>query len=121
MSLFLDSLQIENYRAFRSLRIERLGRANLFVGKNNTGKSSVLEAVRLYASQGSEDVLWTILDSHDETHAAERVQLEDRLYAVKQLFHGRENQWSDESEIRIGPIYDPHESLSMRIAAVPAR
>lgn len=118
MTLFLDSLQIENYRVFRRLRIERLGRANLFVGKNNAGKSSILEAVRLYASRGTEDVLWTILDSHDETRGAGPVQSEDRLYAVKQLFHGRETEWSDESEIRIGPTGDPRESLTIRIVTV---
>lgn len=117
MSLFLDSLQIENYRVFRRLRIERLGRANLFVGKNNTGKSSILEAVRLYASQGSEDVLWTILDSHDETRAVGAVP-EDRLHAVKQLFHGRESQWLPDTEIRIGPTDNQEKTLTITIVQV---
>ena len=118
MSLFLDSLQIENYRVFRKLRIERLGRANLFVGKNNAGKSSILEAVRLFASRGNEHVLWTILDSHDETRRAGGTQ-EDLLYAVKQLFHGRESEWWDGAEIRIGPMNEPAASLSISIVTVP--
>ena len=42
MSLVLDSLEIKNFRAFKHLRIEKLGRVNLIVGKNNVGKSSVL-------------------------------------------------------------------------------
>lgn len=117
MSLFLDSLFIENYRGFRSLRIERLGRVNLFVGKNNAGKSSILEAVRLCASRGDEHVLWTILDSHDETRRAGRAQ-EDLLYAVKQLFHGRESEWWDGAEIRIGPLNEPAASLSISIVTV---
>lgn len=120
MSLFLDSLVIENYRVFRSLRIERLGRANLFVGRNNAGKSSILEAVRLFASRGSEEVLWTILNSHDEMRAG-TLQPEDRLYAVKQLFHGREGEWSDRAEIRIGPVHDPRESLRISIERVLSR
>jgi ABC-type Mn2+/Zn2+ transport system ATPase subunit len=118
MSLFLDSLFIENYRVFRRLRIERLGRANLFVGKNNAGKSSILEAVRLFASQGSEDVLWTILDSHDETRAVGTVQPEDRLHAVKQLFHGRESAWFDNAEIRIGPADNQESTLTIAIVQV---
>lgn len=118
MSLFLDSLQIENYRCFRSLRIERLGRVNLFVGKNNAGKSSILEAVRLCASRGDEHVLWTILDSHDETRRAGRAQ-EDLLYAVKQLFHGRESEWWDGAEIRIGPLNEPAASISISIVIAP--
>ena len=43
-NLVLDSLEIKNFRAFKHLRIEKLGRVNLIVGKNNVGKSSVLEA-----------------------------------------------------------------------------
>lgn len=113
MSLFLDSLHIENYRGFRDLRIERLGRANLFVGRNNAGKSSILEAVRLFASRGSESVLWTILDSHDEMQAG-TLQPEDRLYAVKQLFHGREGG-ADRTQIRIGPMHDSRGSLRISI------
>ncbi|HEU4888790.1 MAG TPA: AAA family ATPase [Thermoanaerobaculia bacterium] len=111
MSLFLDSLQIENYRGFRNLCIERLGRANLFVGRNNTGKSSILEAVRLLASRGSEEVLWAILESHDEIRAGTS-HPENRLYAIRQLVHGR--KWFD-AEIRIGAMDDPRKSLAIKI------
>ena len=44
-SLILDSVEVRGYRGFRQLRIERLGRVNLLVGKNNVGKSSLLEAL----------------------------------------------------------------------------
>jgi AAA15 family ATPase/GTPase len=47
----LNSLEIRNYRNLRHLTIEKLGRVNLLVGKNNTGKTSVLEAVAIYATQ----------------------------------------------------------------------
>ena len=33
--LILNSLEIRGFRGFRHLRIERLGRVNLIVGKNN--------------------------------------------------------------------------------------
>lgn len=36
--LVLNSLEIQRFRCFRELRIERLGRVNLIVGKNNAGK-----------------------------------------------------------------------------------
>ena len=45
----LTSLEIENYRNFKHLTIEKLGRVNLIIGKNNTGKSSLLEAVSIFA------------------------------------------------------------------------
>ena len=35
---------IENFRGIQSLKLERLGHVNLFVGENNCGKTSVLES-----------------------------------------------------------------------------
>ena len=46
-SLILDSLKIKNFRAFRHLQIERLGRVNLIVGQNNVGKTCLLDALWL--------------------------------------------------------------------------
>ena len=40
-NLILTSLEIRNFRGFRHLQVERLGRVNLVVGKNNVGKSSL--------------------------------------------------------------------------------
>lgn len=113
MKLLLDSLRLENYRVFRDLRIERLGRANLVVGKNNTGKSSILEAVRLFATRASVDAISSILESHDETPAGD--QPEDRLFALKQLFHGRDAAWDAGSEIRIGEVDDVLSGLSLEL------
>jgi len=44
----LESLYIKNYRLFRELRIDSLKRVNLIIGKNNAGKSSLLEAIATY-------------------------------------------------------------------------
>ena len=38
------TLRIRNFRSIKDLQIEGLGQFNLFVGENNCGKSSVLEA-----------------------------------------------------------------------------
>lgn len=46
----LGSLKITGFRAFSDLTIERLGRVTLVVGKNNVGKTTLLEAVHLHAS-----------------------------------------------------------------------
>ncbi|MGH9802007.1 MAG: AAA family ATPase, partial [Blastocatellia bacterium] len=41
----LSSLTIKNFRGFRELKIEPLARVNLIAGKNNVGKTGVLEAL----------------------------------------------------------------------------
>ena len=62
----LDSLKIKNFRALEDFEVSKLGRVNLIVGKNNSGKSSVLEALRIYARNASPDILDLIAISHDE-------------------------------------------------------
>jgi hypothetical protein len=64
--LLVDQLEIRNFRIFEHLLFERFGRANLIVGKNNTGKTSLLEALRILASMASPYVLWDIISSRDE-------------------------------------------------------
>lgn len=41
------SVTIENFRCFEKFELQKLGRVNLLVGKNNCGKTSVLEAIQL--------------------------------------------------------------------------
>ena len=55
--LALPSLGIHNFRGLRELKISRLGRSNLITGKNNVGKTTILEALRLYCHPGSANVL----------------------------------------------------------------
>jgi AAA15 family ATPase/GTPase len=42
---FLTNLSIKNFRCFEDFKLKDLKRVNIFVGDNNSGKSSVLEAV----------------------------------------------------------------------------
>jgi AAA15 family ATPase/GTPase len=46
----LKSLKIENFRCFPSFEMQQLGRLNLIVGTNNSGKTSILEALQLLLS-----------------------------------------------------------------------
>ncbi len=46
----LDSLKIQNFKAIENLEIPELGQINLITGKNNTCKTSVLEAVSILVS-----------------------------------------------------------------------
>jgi len=46
-------LQLSGYRGFESYTLNGLARVNLLVGKNNCGKTSVLEAINLLTDNGS--------------------------------------------------------------------
>jgi AAA15 family ATPase/GTPase len=62
----LDSLRIQNYKALKHLDIARLGRLNLIIGKNNSGKSTVLESIRILAAQGDPFLIDKIIIDHDD-------------------------------------------------------
>jgi predicted ATPase len=47
----IDSLHVAGFKLFRDITLPKLGRMNLFVGENNTGKSCLLEAIGLYAGR----------------------------------------------------------------------
>ena len=52
----LQTLEIRGYRGFESYRLTNLARVNLVVGKNNCGKTAVLEAIELLISGGHPSV-----------------------------------------------------------------
>ena len=62
----LDSLHIKNFRCFEDLTIPSLGRVNLIVGKNSVGKSSILEAVYIFANRGRQSEIRNILSARNE-------------------------------------------------------
>ncbi len=52
----LKRLQIRNFRGFNALKIDPLSGINLIVGKNNSGKTSLLEAIFLLSGGGNAQV-----------------------------------------------------------------
>ncbi len=66
MKVQISTLTIERFRSLRQLKLKDLGRVNLITGRNNTGKSSILEALRILASDASPSVLSSILRYREE-------------------------------------------------------
>ena len=64
--LHLPDLYIEGFRGIDKLSIPRLGRVTLLAGKNGVGKTTVLDAIRVYAGRGQSSVLGELLEGHDE-------------------------------------------------------
>ena len=48
----LQSVHIRNFRGLKDLKVDGLGRINLFAGRNNSGKTALLEALSLLAGAG---------------------------------------------------------------------
>ena len=49
----LEQLRVRNFRGFKNVAIDRLGRINLVAGKNNAGKSTLLEAILMLCTAGN--------------------------------------------------------------------
>lgn len=64
--LHLPDLSITGFRGLDRLRISRLGRATLIAGRNSVGKSTVLEAILLFASRCEISVLSGLLYEREE-------------------------------------------------------
>jgi hypothetical protein len=123
----LESLEIHGFRAFDHLRIERLGRVNLIVGKNNVGKTTLLEALWLYAHQGHHQLIRKLLYAHDEilretivdVLGSRRIVVDTESpglrLAYEALFHGRAPLMEIGEPIRIGPTAAPDETLVIQI------
>lgn len=105
-ALPLDSLRVAGFRGLRDLQIPELGRVNLIVGMNNAGKSSLLEAIHLYAGGGLPSRLHSLLVTREEINDEEgaRVGLDVLNAAVDRLFHAEGD--SRASRMTLGPIGD---------------
>ena len=100
--LHLPDLSIHNFRGIEHLTISKLGRVTLLGGQNGVGKTTVLEAVRVHAARGKQNVLAEVLDKHEEFAPAldddfDRVVSQD--YTA--LFNGRTP--TQDRPIVIGP------------------
>lgn len=102
----LDSLYIKNYRNLKELTISSLGRVNLIIGKNNTGKSTLLEALAIYASNGDLDLIYELLKERGEyfTPLADTTKslAEPNIKSLSSLFTNRAIQFNKDSSISIG-------------------
>ena len=90
--LAFPDLAVQGFRRFRDLKISELGRVTLITGKNNTGKSSILEALRIGARKAEPAAVFDILGtragyrrgSKEDAHSLDF----DGDFLFSDLFHG---------------------------------
>ena len=89
--LHFPNLHIHGFRGIKDLDIPCLGRVTLITGKNNTGKSSILEALHLHARNAIPPVIHHILSSREEylEDLDKDSAIDQETYLpVSGLFHG---------------------------------
>ncbi|WP_162915412.1 AAA family ATPase [Paraflavitalea soli] len=106
----LDSLAIKNFRNLKDLTIPSLGKVNLITGKNNTGKSAILEAIAIYASRADMGVILQQLEDRGEYYndgESKGDLTEILIRSFSSLFNNRFIGFDSKDAILIGPIQFP--------------
>ena len=106
----LKSFYINNFRLFKHLELPKLGRVNLIIGKNGSGKSALLEAVRLYASNAAPEVLKDIIISRQEFWDPDYPEAPMFFNVARYLFGDRAVPTLNQEGIEIG-LLNPAETL----------
>ena len=100
----LDNLIVKNYRNLSDLRIDKLGRVNLITGKNNTGKTALLEAISIYADY---EIIKILTHRGEYESRIKRVgEIKDyltlNLKSISGLFTNRNIDFEKNNAIEIG-------------------
>jgi len=114
----LASVEINGFRTFRRLVVESLRRVNLFVGKNNTGKTSLLEALELVTIAMPWGLWRSPLRRGEELYLVEEDDRRSRGrdLDLSHLFFGHVLEGSS---FTISAIDHPHRSVECRVMMAP--
>ena len=117
----LDSLLIKNFRLFKHLEVKKLSRLNLIVGRNNSGKSTFLEAVNFYINNSSPQVLLNLIGFRQENLEPMSMEMTDddfsRVNPIRHLFYNHNLPKIDEEGIRVGSLLTEQKQLHVFLSA----
>ncbi len=107
----LTSAQVRNFRTFDELTVERLSRINLVAGRNNSGKTSLLEALFLLSGFGNPRLALDLSAIRGiDSVSGPREMLWELLW--KLMFFALDSEGS----IEIKGDHSSHESLTLHIS-----
>ncbi len=115
----IEQLEIKNFRGIEQFKIDNIGQVNLLVGTNNSGKTSILEAIRLLKSEGnSYDFLSVLLQRGERIQKeSDRRQIDGDLC---RLFYGFELNSTSNFSIK-GGGEKQNEGISASVKEIPVQ
>lgn len=116
-TLHLPSLRIDGFRGIEHLSIDRLGRVTLLAGRNGAGKTTVLDAVRIFADRGHISSLMEMLRRCEElvSHTPDDDNRSETLN-FETLFYGRAPVPG--SKLSVGPNGEDQPKLCITISEI---
>lgn len=112
--LLMKSIYIKNFKNLSKLQIDKLSRVNLIVGRNNVGKSTLLEAISTYLAKGADVWLRKILARRGEVIGKQTDDLNMIKKHYLSLFLGRKEDYTQKSAIIIGDSFDDEKNLKIQ-------
>ena len=118
----ISSFRIEGFRGFQDFQVGDLGRVNLFVGANNSGKTSLLEALYLLATRADPLMLAKVLRRRGEV-VMDRSRSRDRDLPdvdASHLFFGHKCQLDARFELS-ATNRESRQSLTVAVVALSVK
>src|ERR1700733_1096295 len=84
----ITSVEIENFRCFKKLRVDGFTAVNLIVGANNSGKTALLEAIEAVVSDRSPYLLYRASVERSEYRRRRHGDEDSVDLDVRHWFHG---------------------------------
>lgn len=104
----MKEFRINNYKCLGNIEVSGLKRVNLFTGKNNTGKSTILEALSLFAVKGNFNWIKQLLEVRGEinNYRDETVSVEHNINILSSFFSNRAVGFSENDFFKIATEKD---------------
>ena len=104
-----QNLEIRNFRLFENLKIERLGQVNLVGGRNNSGKTTLLEALFLLCGMANPELVLRIVGLRGLNDLATPIAIRETL--LKPLFY----KLNSNQAIEISGQHDSLDSMRLKV------
>lgn len=116
-NIMCNSFFAKNFRAFKEIKIPKLNKVNLFLGKNSVGKTALLEALYLHLHSNKIRAIQDILVKKDE-HLSDGDDYSSVGSVVRHLFHNHQLSDFNKEGIVFGEIIKQERSVKNKLTEI---